>query len=58
MYLADTNESLQALLVEINTFGDYSGFRVNWDKSSLFLLDVAEPPLISPGFQASSGILL
>lgn len=29
VYLADANEPLQALLEEVNTFGDYSGFRVN-----------------------------
>lgn len=48
VYLADTNESLRALLEEVTTFGDYSGFRVNWDKSSLFPLDVITPLQIHP----------
>lgn len=39
VYLADTHDSLKTLLSEITTFGDYSGFRVNWDKSNLFPFD-------------------
>lgn len=41
VYLTDPRDSLTNLLAEINTFGDYSGFRVNWDKSTLFPLDQA-----------------
>lgn len=33
---------------EINTFGDYSGFWVNWDKSNLFHLDTTAIPQIHP----------
>lgn len=39
VYLADTQDLLKTLLLEIDKFGDYSGFRVNWDKSNLFPLD-------------------
>lgn len=48
VYLADPQNSLSSLLQEITTFRDYSGFRVNWDKSILFPLDQAAISLIHP----------
>lgn len=46
VYLADPCDSHTNLLAEINTFGYYSRFRVNWDKSTLFPLDQAVIPVI------------
>lgn len=46
VYLADTHDSLKALLSEMDTFFDYSGFRVIWDKSSLFPLERDVAPMI------------
>lgn len=39
VYLTDTQDLLKTLLLEMDNFGDYSGFQVNWDKSNLFPLD-------------------
>lgn len=41
VYLADSQYSLTNLLTTVTTFGDFSGFRVNWDKSIIFPLDQA-----------------
>lgn len=46
VYLADFNDYLKSLLSEINTFGNYSGFRVDWNKSYLFPLDQVAIPMI------------
>lgn len=35
----------------MNTFGDYSGFWMNWDKSILFPVDQAAIPLVHPDFR-------
>lgn len=48
VYLADPCESLKALLVEIDTIGDYSCFRVNCDISTLFFLDQMAVPVVHP----------
>lgn len=39
VHLANTRDTLKALLSEIGTYGDFSGFRVSRDKSNLFPLD-------------------
>ena len=39
IYLSDSQSSLPALLDLIGRFGHFSGFRVNWDKSILFMMD-------------------
>lgn len=39
LYLQDPDPSLSAAFGLIQEFGDYSEFRINWTKSSLFLID-------------------
>uniref|UniRef100_A0A803KF69 Reverse transcriptase domain-containing protein n=1 Tax=Xenopus tropicalis TaxID=8364 RepID=A0A803KF69_XENTR len=41
IYLADSGTSLSTLLETIQTFGKYSGLKVNWDKSQLYHIDPA-----------------
>lgn len=45
LYLSDPDSSLSFLLIQ--EFGDFSGFRINWAKSTLFLLD-PKPDLVIP----------
>lgn len=39
LYLQIPGPSLSAAFDLIQEFGDYSGFRINWSKSSLFPID-------------------
>lgn len=57
LYLCDAQQSLAAALDIINTFGRYSGVRINWDKSVLFPLIHIAPPLNFSG-ASRSGIFL
>lgn len=40
-YLGDTQQSLISLIYLISTFGNFSGFRINWEKLFLLPLDPA-----------------
>lgn len=49
LYLQDPGPSLLEAFRLIQKFGDYSGFRINWKKSSLFSIDEGvDVPLGSP----------
>lgn len=48
LYLGDMHQSLIAALEIINTFGRFSGIRINWDKSLLFPLTQEIPPANLP----------
>lgn len=39
LYLQDAGESLEAALEIFDTFGRFSGIRMNWSKSNIFPLD-------------------
>lgn len=45
IYLGDTSGSLESVMKFMKQFGQYSGFAINWHKSSLLLLDHLEFPL-------------
>lgn len=44
IFLGDTAGSLKSVMCLINQFGQYSGFTINWHKSSLLVLDPLEVP--------------
>lgn len=50
LYLQDAGESLKAALVIFDTFGRFSGIRINWSKSIIFPLDpqVRDPSIEVP----------
>ncbi|KAM9324524.1 tRNA-splicing endonuclease subunit Sen15 [Gastrophryne carolinensis] len=48
VYLADAKGSLEALLELITKFGSFSGLKVNWEKSSLYVVDEPGGAQISP----------
>lgn len=48
LYLNDASDSLTAALRIIDEYGKFSGVKINWEKSNLFLLSNSAPPPSSP----------
>uniref|UniRef100_A0A803KDS8 Reverse transcriptase domain-containing protein n=1 Tax=Xenopus tropicalis TaxID=8364 RepID=A0A803KDS8_XENTR len=47
IYLADPDTSLSTLLQTVNQFGNFSGLKINWEKSVLYSLDNPNPPALT-----------
>lgn len=47
LFLGDTSNSLNSVISLINHFSTFSGFKINWDKSCIMIMDSLE--VLLPG---------